>query len=215
MDAQGAEVASRFTRAAGATFPTAVDRAQGLWELYGFDVVPNGFFVDERGVLRYVKIGGFDVRDPDDAKPIEAVLAQPARTQVPGPKSKAAFRTIDEALRQAEEDWKREPENPDRLLTLAEHRVEAKQYAQARQDFEKVLAKNPKSARAFVGLATISFDQGEREQAAELLRKARALEPENWIIRKQIWAIEHPEQFYPAINTDWQREQIKKEDSGR
>ena len=48
MDTQGAEVARRFTEAAGVTFPSAVDRAQGLWDLYGFPVVPNGFFVDER-----------------------------------------------------------------------------------------------------------------------------------------------------------------------
>ncbi|MBI4165744.1 MAG: thioredoxin family protein, partial [Acidobacteria bacterium] len=40
MDAQGPKVVRRFIGAAGVTFPAAVDRAQGLWELYGFDVVP-------------------------------------------------------------------------------------------------------------------------------------------------------------------------------
>ena len=33
----------------------------------------------------------------------------------------------------------------------------------------------------------------------------------NWIIHKQIWAIEHPEQFYPAINSQWQDERLKEE----
>ncbi len=58
MDAQGPDVARRFTEAAHVTFPTAVDRSQGLWELYDFKVIPNGFFIDEQGVVRYMKIGG-------------------------------------------------------------------------------------------------------------------------------------------------------------
>jgi hypothetical protein len=62
-----------------------------------------------------------------------------------------------------------------------------------------------------VGLATIDLDIGDREQAASALRKAWAIEPNNWIIRKQIWAVEHPEQFYPAINPNWQRQQLEKE----
>ena len=77
MDTQGAEVARRFTEAAGVTFPSAVDRAQGLWDLYGFPVVPNGFFVDEQGILRYVKIGGFDARNPADVAAIEGLLSAP------------------------------------------------------------------------------------------------------------------------------------------
>ena len=62
-----------------------------------------------------------------------------------------------------------------------------------------------------MGLAAVYLDQGEREKALAALKKAWALEPDNWIIREQIWAIEHPEKFYPAINLDWQAEQIKKE----
>jgi len=40
-------------------------------------------------------------------------------------------------------------------------------------------------------------------------REAVAIEPENWIIRKQIWAIEHPERFYAGeVDFDWQAAQI-------
>jgi len=60
------------------TYPSAVDRAQGLWDLYGFPVVPNGFFVDEQGILRYAKIGDFDARNPVDVAAIERLLAAPA-----------------------------------------------------------------------------------------------------------------------------------------
>ena len=34
------------------------------------------------------------------------------------------------------------------------------------------------------------------------------------MIRKQIWAVEHPERFYPAIDWDWQKEQLARERGG-
>jgi len=213
MDAQGPDVARRFTQRAGATFTTAVDRAQGLWELYGFAVVPNGFFVDEQGILRYINIGGFDVRNPRDAQAIEKLLAAPSQGKGLASSSAPIFSTVAEALRQAEEDLKRDPGSLDKLLTLAERRVESRQYAEARSEFEAVLEKNPKSTRALVGLAAVYLDQGDRGKALAALKRARAADPGNWIIRKQIWAVEHPEEFYPAINTDWQSQQIKKEDA--
>lgn len=211
MDAQGAEVARRFTEAAGVRFSAAIDRAQGLWELYGFNVIPNGFFVDENGILRYVNIGGFEVRNAEHAQAIEDLLAAPSSSTTLASVDKAAFGTVEEALRDAEAALARDPENLDLQLTLAERRVESGKLEQARQDFEAVLVKNPRSARALMGLATVYLDQGERDKALAALQEAWAIEPDNWIIRKQIWAVEHPEQFYPAINTEWQRERIKQE----
>jgi len=43
-------------------------------------------------------------------------------------------------------------------------------------------------------------------------REGVALEPDNYLIRKQIWAVEHPEKFYSsdAVDSDWQREQLRK-----
>ncbi len=209
MDAQGPEVARRFTQAAGVTFPAGVDRSQGLWNLYGFNVIPNGFFVDEHSIVRYVKIGGFDVRDAADRQAIEKLLAAPSA----GVAGKApAFGTIGEELRKAEEAERRNPENLDLRLALAERLEAAHQQARARQVFETALEKNPKSVRALMGLASVELDLGERDKAAATLRKAWTLEPDNWVIRKQIWAVEHPDQFYPAINIEWQRDEVKKEE---
>ena len=214
MDAQGAEVARRFTEAAGVQFPAAIDRAQGLWELYGFNVIPNGFFVDENGILRYVNIGGFEVRNAEHARAIEDLLAAPANPTTLASTKSPAFGTVEEALREAEKALARDPENLDLQLTLVERRVVSGELERARQGFEAVLAQNPRSARALVGLAAVFLDQGERAQALAALKQAWAIEPDNWIIRKQIWAVEHPEQFYPAINTEWQRERIKQEKGG-
>ena len=193
MDTQGAEVARRFTEAAGVTFPSAVDRAQGLWDLYGFPVVPNGFFVDEQGILRYAKIGGFDARNPEDMAAVERLLSAPGIPQATHAQV-GYTRSIEEALHLAEEAVEREPENLDLRLSLAERRMEAKQDAQGLRDFQSVLEKNPKSTCALVGLATAYLDLGQKDKALAALRQASALDPGNWIIHKHIWAIEHPEQ---------------------
>ena len=210
MDTQGADVARRFTEAAGITFPSAVDRAQGLWDLYGFPVVPNGFFVDEQGILRYVKIGEFDARNPADAGAIEQLLAAPSQQPAVQPGSDYT-RPLADALHQAEETSKHDPKNLDLRLTLAERLVENKQDERGRREFQTVLDVNPKSTRALVGLATAYLDLGQKDKALAALQHASALDPDNWIIHKQIWAIEHPEQFYPAINPAWQRERLKEE----
>ena len=41
-------------------------------------------------------------------------------------------------------------------------------------------------------------------------KKGRDLEPDNWVVRKQIWAVEHPERFYDGdVDSAWQKEQIQ------
>ena len=48
--------------------------------------------------------------------------------------------------------------------------------------------------------------------ALEELRKAVALDPENWLLRKQEWAIDSPESFYEGeVDYEWQKARIKAE----
>src|SRR5439155_7650863 len=42
--------------------------------MYDFDVVPNGLLLDERGILRFRHIGGFDIRRPEIEAQLEALL---------------------------------------------------------------------------------------------------------------------------------------------
>ena len=42
-------------------------------------------------------------------------------------------------------------------------------------------------------------------EALARLKEAVRLDPQNWLIRKQLWAIDAPEAFYAGeVNYDWQ-----------
>lgn len=56
--------------------------------------------------------------------------------------------------------------------------------------------------------AVTAVRDGDRERAIAYLRRAHELDSDNMIIRKQIWAIEHPERFYRGeIDHEWQGRQ--------
>lgn len=50
---------------------------------------------------------------------------------------------------------------------------------------------------------------GEVDAARGLWRQAVDIDPKNYVVRKQLWAVENPERFYDgAVDFDWQREQM-------
>ena len=55
------------------------------------------------------------------------------------------------------------------------------------------------------------LEQGQREAALAEWKHALELDPQNYVIRKQIWAVKYPERFYPTIDWDWQRDQLQYE----
>lgn len=60
-------------------------------------------------------------------------------------------------------------------------------------------------------LGELLAQTGQRAEAVAAWRDALRLDPENFTIRKQIWAAEHPEKFFPTIDFDWQQEQLASE----
>jgi len=55
------------------------------------------------------------------------------------------------------------------------------------------------------------YRAGRASEAMARWREGVRISPENWVIRKQIWAVEHPDRFYgPSVDYDWQREQVEK-----
>jgi hypothetical protein len=52
---------------------------------------------------------------------------------------------------------------------------------------------------------------GSREEGLARWRQALELDPDNFVIRSQIWVAEHPERFYPVVDREWQELQLAKE----
>ena len=55
------------------------------------------------------------------------------------------------------------------------------------------------------------YDAGDLDGALATWREALALDPDNFLVRSQIWVAEHPERFYPAVDREWQGLQLVKE----
>ena len=162
MDVQGADRARPYVEDAGATFTTVVDGQNLLGQLYGFNAIPNGFLIDERGVVHYKRLGGFDIRDADTAAVVERWVDGPGLDDVPH----TDITELGSAHSQANAHFRR----GQRLYS--DGRIEA---------------------------ATVEW------------RKGVDLEPDNYIIRKQIWAVENPERFYSGdVDYDWQDAQLEK-----
>ncbi len=69
-------------------------------------------------------------------------------------------------------------------------------------------------ATARFQLGLILLEGGKKQEAMAEWRKALALDPQNWIIHKQIWAVEHPDKFYNGgVDYGWQKTQVEAENS--
>jgi tetratricopeptide (TPR) repeat protein len=141
-----------------------VDAEGILSARFGFKVVPNGLLIDEAGIVRYAKYGGFDVANPDDVATVERFIAGGDPGPSPDPRL----------------PYDLDPR--DRTLVETTMRL----------------------GRALDEL-------GRRDEAIATWREALRLDPKNFTIRKQIWAVEYPEKFHPTIDWDWQRSRLSAE----
>jgi hypothetical protein len=132
--------------------------------LLDFRAVPNGVLVDEEGVIRYAKYGGFSIDKPEDVAAVERFIAG----EDPGesPTSEGPYQLS----------------GPERELVLTKLR-----------------------------LGRLLDELGRRDEALQVWTEALHRDPENLVIRKQIWSVKHPEKFHPTIDWEWQREQLKQE----
>jgi tetratricopeptide (TPR) repeat protein len=55
------------------------------------------------------------------------------------------------------------------------------------------------------------LSDGRNDDAVQAWQQALKLDPENLVIRKQIWAARYPERFHPVIDWDWQKRQLAEE----
>jgi len=161
LDAQGPDKARPYTENSEARFTTVVDEENLLGQLYGFNVVPNGFLIDEGGTVRFARRGGFDIRRDEIAEVLERWIDGPS---------------LDESLDAAKTELG------------AEH-------SEAIDLFRAGL---------------VLYREGEVGKAVAEWRSAIELEPGNYIIRKQIWAVQNPDRFYTGdVDYSWQKEQME------
>jgi hypothetical protein len=52
---------------------------------------------------------------------------------------------------------------------------------------------------------------GKKREALDLWIRAAETDPQNFLIRKQIWHLLYPERFEPTIDTSWQKMQMERE----
>jgi peroxiredoxin len=211
MDGQGSDVARPFVEQARVTFPVAVDSVDCLWDQLGFDYIPSGYYVDERGVIRYLKVGGFDIRESLNAKIVEDLLSdkwskKPLRIQ-----EKPKF-SIKKEIAELTQQLKAVTRGVEKRLRLADLLVKTGQYRKAGKEYDTVLVQQPRNARALFARGVVYHREGKTPLALSSWKRALAQEPANWVIRKQIWALEFPGRFYPRIQFDWQNEQIRREE---
>ena len=80
----------------------------------------------------------------------------------------------------------------------------------------KTVVKTNAEAAARFQLGLVLLEEGKKEEAMAEWRKALALDPQNWIIHKQIWAVENPDKFYKGgVDYGWQKAQLEAEKSQR
>jgi len=208
IDAQGAEVVKPWIEKANAAYPALVDQSKVLGDLFHMKVIPTGIFLDEAGVIQYKLVGGFNVENPAIIEQVEHLLKEkPAR-----PIMLEEGANGHEELDQLEREILADPQNERLSLELAKTYSLARKFSEAERQYRKTLEINPASAAALFGLGVTLFHQDKPFEALDQWEKALALDPDNFLIRKQIWAVRHPDLFYEGeINTGWQKEQLVKE----
>jgi len=205
VDVQGPEVVRPYTRKHQVTFPVAVDGADVFGQAFGLKAIPVSFLVDEVGIVR---LRGGAPTDGFLAE-VERILAEPwseVRAVLPRLDAARSVPELEARVKSNPDDWRS-------TLALAERYAETKRESEAHGLFREIARREPKESAVFFTWGMVLLRSGERETALEKLKTARDLDPNNWRVRKQIWAIEHPEKFYsgPSPDYGWQKEELARE----
>ncbi len=201
MDLQGPDAARPWYEKHQLTYPTLVDASNRLGRTIGFRVVPNEFYIDELGVFH----------DRIEPGQLPELLAEPMQTPPPDLKRKLQYA----APRPGRVELDHRLQSTDDFPTLvAAGKLAYRQHRtrDAVQLLTRACAADRTSAEAWTTLAVAHLAAGDKPAAAAALRNALQRDPGNWLIHKQIWAIEHPHRFYDGnVDFQWQRRQLQKE----
>ena len=140
---------------------------------------------------------------------IEELLREPVtslRGTAPQLPAAAAPEQLEHKVAASADDWRSR-------LALAQVYAEPGRFDDAIRNLEAAAKLKPAESSVPFVWGLVLLQQGQKDAALTKLKQARDLDPDNWRIRKQIWAIEHPDKFYTGKSPDfnWQSEQLKKE----
>ena len=209
VDVQGPSVVKPYTQKFGVTFPVAVDSADVFGQAFGLKAIPVTFLVDEVGIIR-LRGGG---PNAELLQQIESVLGEPlSKTRGAAPQL-ASTRSREEL----ESTLGRTPDDRRARLALARLYDAEARFSDAISELEAAARVQPREASVLFLWGLVLLHQNERDGALAKLKAARDLDPENWRIHKQIWAIEHPDKFYTGESPDfgWQKEELRREKQAR
>lgn len=201
MDVQGADVARPYVEIAKAEYTNLVDAENILGELIGFKAVPNTILIDEAG--RYQ-----GMVSPEDAKEwatsdASSEPASPPEPAVGASNGAGRIRALETLA-----DWL--PRDAAVRATLAESYHGAGRTADAEAAYRLALTLGASDAATHFRYGRLLLSEGRKDEGVASLKRALAVDPGNYVIRKQIWAVENPGRFYDGgIDWDWQKQQTQ------
>lgn len=190
LDTAGIEAVRPWIEAANPDHPSLLDQAHLLDELLGVVNVPNGVWIDERGMI---------VRPPEPAYP----------------RRPASFRRLDSARQELVEGELSPQQRRAREIRaeVRKIRIEPEAYIAALRDWvangaasRYALAPDEVTRRSHarppeVAEAAASFElgqylhrQGHADAAVPWFRAAHRLQPDNWTYKRQAWTFADQEQ---------------------
>ena len=209
VDVQGPKVVRPYVEKFAVTYPVAVDASDIFGQAFGLKAIPVTFLVDEVGIVRLRGDG------PSSAlmAQIEAILKEPqisVRSQSPQSPAAATRADLEQRLAAAPSDWRSR-------VALALIYDEDGKGASAVAQLEAAAKLQPHDSSIAFAWGLVLLHHVEKDAALVTWKQARDFDLENSRIRKQIWAIEHPEKFYTGDSQDydWQKEQLRQEKSQR
>lgn len=200
MDVQGADLARPYVEVANATYANLVDAENILGDLIGFKAVPNTILIDEAG--RYQ-----GMVSPDEAK--EWAAAHRASDAATTPERVTASNGAGRVRAfEALADWL--PRDATVRANLAEAYHATGRDDDAEGAYRLALTLGASDASTHFRYGRLLLAQGRKDEGVASLKRALAVDPGNYVIRKQIWAVENPGRFYDGgIDWDWQKQQTR------
>jgi tetratricopeptide (TPR) repeat protein len=117
---------------------------------------------------------------------------------------------LEERVTRAPDDWH------SRMALARLYDTEGK-FGEAVAQLETAARLSPRESSIPFLWGLILLHQNQKTHALTKLKAARDLDPENWRIHKQIWAIEHPDKFYSGDSPDfsWQKDELAREKNAK